>query len=235
MGVREVTEAIYQQHVAALVACEPFRAVEEGTAGAADFDRFIANVIRTHLASPRYLAFLYSVAPPAAAPRLLHNLLEELGREEADGTSHPDLLRALAHGAGLGGRLPELARDADDRIRDMAASRLLYGTLKEAGLSALAEVNAFEYMLSRVASRIARALARHRGLDDDALRWFTHHAEVDLAHAEQGFLSMDDFVAHYGFTDDDATTIIEMTMRENAFIRRYFGEVAQGRAAGMLR
>src|SRR5262245_25492276 len=79
-------------------------------ASPAESDRFIENVVRAHLRSPQLLAFLYSLAPPAAAPNLLHNMLEELGIEEEDGTAHPALLRELAVGAGLGARLSDLEK-----------------------------------------------------------------------------------------------------------------------------
>jgi pyrroloquinoline quinone (PQQ) biosynthesis protein C len=101
-------------------------------------------------------------------------------------------------------------------------------------LAALAEVISFEYMLSRVSSRIARALTRHRGLSGETLRWFTHHSEVDLQHAEQGLDDLDAYIRYYEFADDDAMTIVEMALRENVFIKRYFGELAAARASATL-
>jgi len=235
MSIRAFVEHIYQEQIDALTTCNEFVAIEVGSASKGAYDAFLAGVIRTHLTSPQYLGFLFSVAPPAAKERIKHNMLEELGYEEEGGESHPDLLRKLAKGAGMEAQLPELERQAQDNLREAASGRLMYGTLKEAGLSAMVEINAFEYMLSRVASRVARALEAYRGLSADALLWFTHHSEVDIQHAEEGFQSIDDFVEYYEFTEDDAQTIVEMTLRENAFIKRYFGELSLGRAAGMLR
>ena len=87
-------------------------------------------------------------------------------------------------------------------------------------------------MLSRVASRIAAALARHRGLGAEALEWFTHHSEVDIGHAEQGLDNLESYVRYHEFTPDEAFTIFDLTLRENVFIKRYFGEKALGRAMG---
>src|SRR5207249_1955520 len=82
------------------------------------------------------------------------------------------------------------------------------------------EIVAFEFMLSRVSGRMARALATHRGLAAPALEWFTHHSEVDVRHAEQGLADLGAYAAYYEFTDDEALTIVEMTLRENVFARR---------------
>ena len=84
------------------------------------------------------------------------------------------------------------------------------------------KVNAFEYMLSRVSSRIAQFLEQHRGLPMEKLEWLTHHSEVDIQHAEEGFQSIDDWVEYYEL-QGTAETIAEMALRENPFIESYFG------------
>ena len=235
MSIRPFVKSIYDQQIKELTGSREFKAIELGEATRQEYDAFIGNVIITHLNSPQFLAFLYSVAPPAARDRLKHNMLEELGLEEETGDSHPDLLRKLADGAGLKGQLEEFEQRSAERLREVASTRLLYGTLKEAGFSAMCEINAFEYMLSRVSGTIAIALEQHRDLDRDTLLWFTHHSEVDVQHAEEGFQSIDDFVEYYDFSEEDAKTIVEMTLRENAYIKRYFGDISLGHAAGMLR
>ena len=231
--LRSRIEALYAKHVADFADCAGFRALEAGRASRAEYDGFIESVVRAHLRSPQLLAFLYSLAPPEAAKSLLHNMLEELGIEEEDGTAHPSLLRQLAVGAGLESRLPELERLADADLRRVVVDPILYGTMKELGLAALSEIVSFEYMLSRLSSRIARALATHRGLSEPALQWFTHHSEVDIRHAEQGLDDLEHYIRYYGLPDEDAMTIVEMTLRENVFIKRYFGEMALARTTAM--
>lgn len=232
--LRSRIEALYAQQVSDFANCAEFKALEGGETSRADYDRFIENVVRTHLRSPQLLAFLYSLAPPEAAQNLLHNMLEELGIEEEDGTAHPSLLRQLAAGAGLEARMPELEQLADGDLRRVVVDPILYGTLKELGLAALSEIVSFEYMLSRMSSRIAKALAAHRGLAASTLQWFTHHSEVDIRHAEQGLDDLESYIRYYGFPDEDAMTIVEMTLRENVFIKRYFGELALARATAMI-
>lgn len=234
LSLRSRIEALYARQVSELTECAEFKALESGQASKDDYDRFIENIIRAHLKSPQLLAFLYAFAPPAAAQNLLHNMLEELGIEEESGTAHPSLLRQLAVGAGLEQRLPELERLAEADIRRIVADPILYGTLKELGLAALCEIVAFEFMLSRVAGRIARTLAAYRGLSKDTLEWFTHHSEVDIRHAEQGLDDLEEYIRYYGFTGDDAVTIVEMALRENVFIKRYFGELSLARARAMV-
>jgi pyrroloquinoline quinone (PQQ) biosynthesis protein C len=79
-------------------------------------------------------------------------------------------------------------------------------------------------MLSRLASRIGRFLAEHHKLPAEALVWFSHHSEVDIRHAEEGLDSVVDYVGYYEFTNEDLRSIIELTFRENVFVKRYFGE-----------
>jgi len=224
-SLRPKIEALFARQVAHFTGCAEFRALEGGRATPAQYDAFIENVARAHLKSPQLLAFLYATAPPAATGDLLHNLLEEVGLEDASGTPHPELLRQLVRAAGLGSRLPDLEALADDDIRRVVVEPLLYGTLRDVGLAALVEIVAFEFMLSRVSGRVARALATHRGLGPAALTWFTHHSEVDVRHAEQGFTSLEAYIGYYELADEAALTIIELTLRDNVFARRYFRDV----------
>ncbi len=226
MTLRDRIEALYAGQVAELTAHPEFQALESGRASREAYDRFIAGVVRAHLLSPQLLAFLYALAPPAAADALRHNMLEELGIDEATGIAHPALLRQVAIGAGLAHRLPALEAAAAADLRQIVVDPILYGSLKEVGLAALAEITAFEYMLSRVASRIARALARHRGLAPGALEWFTHHSEVDIRHAEEGLANLEAYIRYYEFAEADALTIVEMALRENVFVKRYFAAPA---------
>jgi hypothetical protein len=210
---------LFERHVAAFTDSPEFAALE---GGAADYDAFVENVARAHLKSPQLVAFLYALAPPDAAPALLGNLLEELGLDADSERPHPCLLEDLLRAAGLGHRLPAIAAQADDDIRRIVTDPLLYGTLRDVGLAALTEIVAFEFMLSRVSGRVARALATHRGLTAPALDWFLHHSEVDVRHAEEGLANLAAYVAYYEFADDEALTIVEMALRENVFARRYF-------------
>ena len=128
----------------------------------------------------------------------------------------------LLAGAGLAHRLSVVAARADEDLRRAVTEPLLYGSLREVGLAALAEIAAFEFMLSRVSGRFAHALATHRGLPAPALVWLIHHSEVDVGHAEQGLADLEAYVRHYDLGDDEALTIVEMALRENVFTRRYW-------------
>jgi pyrroloquinoline quinone (PQQ) biosynthesis protein C len=233
--LRSTIETLFAQQVESLTASVEFQALEDGRAEPDRYDAFIENVARAHLRSPQLLAFLYALAPPAAEADLRHNLLEELGLDEDSGRPHPDLLRQLLVGAGLGCRLATLEAQADEDLRRLIVDPLLYGSLREVGLAALTEIVAFEYMLSRVAGRIARALANHRRLPAPALEWFTHHSEVDMRHAEQGLADLEAYVRYYEFLDGEALTLVEMTLRENVFARRYFRDFVAAAAGGARR
>ena len=214
MTLRERVEALFETQVAELSASREFKALEEGIATPADYDCFLTDVVRTHLRATEYVAFLCALAPPATSESRLRNLLEEL--------HHPGLLRQLAAGAGLGDRLPELEALAADDIRRLVVEPVLYRTLAEVGLAAFCEVVAFEFMLARLAGRIAAFLARHRGLGPAALRWWTEHADVDVQHAAEGLADLETYARYYGLADEDGLAIAELTLRENVFRRRYF-------------
>jgi pyrroloquinoline quinone (PQQ) biosynthesis protein C len=222
MSMRSLIETEYARQAAAFAESELFQSLEKGTASRADYDDFVGNVCRSHLKSPQILAFLFALSPPAEAGNIKHNMLEELGLDEV-GISHPELLRGLAEAAGFDeeGRA-RLEQRAQDELRRTISTPLLYGTLKEVGLSVLLETTCFEWMLSRLASRIARFLKDHRGLPTEALEWFTHHSEVDIRHAEEGLEAVVGYVEFYDFSEEDLQTILELTFRENPFIKRYF-------------
>ncbi len=214
MTLRERIEELFETQVAELAASGEFRALESGAATAAAYDGFLTDVVRTHLRATEYVAFLCALAPPTTSESRLRNLLEEL--------HHPGLLRQLAAEAGLADRLPDLEDLAAADIRRIVVEPVLYRTLGELGLAAFCEVVAFEYMLARLAGRIAAFLALHRGLGPVALRWWTEHADVDVQHAAEGLADLEAYAHYYGLADEDGLAIAEMTLRENVFLRRYF-------------
>ena len=214
---------LYELQTEGLKDSPPFRRLVDGQAGQAEYDEFIRRVVRSHLRSPRLLAFLYALAPPGeASHNLEHNMLEELGVE--DETAHPELLRDLFRAIGTPEALAALEAEADEELKRYTVDPLLYGTLKDLGLAVLAEVSSFEFVLSRVASTVARALERYRGLSAETLAWFDHHSEVDIGHAEQALENLAAYIAYYRFDDEDAKAIVEGAFRENVFVKRYFGE-----------
>lgn len=234
MKLRCLVESEYSRQTEDFARSELFQSLEKGTASAEDYDGFISGVCRSHLKSPHILAFLFALAPPAEADKLKHNMLEELGLDNK-GVSHPSLLVKLMEGAGFDEkRRAQIELDAAEELRSIIASPILFGTLKEIGLSVLMETVAFEWMLSRLAGRAARALRDHRQLPAHALRWFYHHSEVDLRHAEEGLDAVEAYARLYEFDDSDAETILEVTFRENVFIKRYFGAGASVRDEALV-
>ncbi|MEZ5426980.1 MAG: iron-containing redox enzyme family protein [Pyrinomonadaceae bacterium] len=231
----QIIEAKFAEQTEEFAAGQCFVALETGRAGRQNYDRFIADLCRTHLKSPHILAFLFSVSPPAAASNLRHNLLEELGLDDDGGISHPAMLLELASAAGFDrSARRELERSAQEELRRIICDPIMFGTLKEIGLSVLLETIAFEWMLSRLAGRMGRFLAAHRGLSGEDLRWFAHHSEVDIRHAEEGLEAVADYIVFYGFDRTDAEEILDVTFRENVFTKRYFGEMALARETGVF-
>lgn len=235
MNLHSLIESKFAEQTEAFASSRAFRALENGSVSRREYDDFIKAVCRTHLKSPQILAFLYSAAPPAAAENIKHNLLEELGLDEEGATSHPALLLDLASAIGLDERAREkLESAAQEKLRQFVTEPILFGTLKEVGLSVLLETASFEWMLSRLASRMADFLFKHRDLSRENLRWFDHHSEVDIRHAEESLQAAADYIEFYEFDLADAEIILDVTFRENVFIKRYFGEIALAEQTGVL-
>jgi hypothetical protein len=217
---------IYDAHVAAFEAHPTFARLEDGTLCRGEYDQVLLNIVRTHCKSPQLLAFLFSLAPPATSANLRDNMLEELGVVDDGGEAHPALLEQLVAGAGLGDRMDECRALAESDMRRVVTEPILYESLVQLGFAALIEITSFEYLLARVADRLADALASHRGLDAPTRRWFTHHGKVDIAHAESGLDNIERYRDYYRIDPIDAATIVELTTRENLFVKRYFADIA---------
>lgn len=234
MELRTQIETKYSEQTDDFVGSAVFQSLETGEATRGEYDEFIAAVCRTHLKSPHILAFLFSVSPPKAAENLKHNLLEELGIDDG-GVSHPALLLELAEAAGFDDAARrELESSAQNALRCDICDPILFGSLKELGLSVLVETVGFEWMLSRTAGKMATFLSKFRGLAAEDLRWFHHHSEVDIKHAEEGLQAVVDYIEFYEFEPSDVEMILDITFRENIYIKRYFGEIALAKQTGVF-
>jgi pyrroloquinoline-quinone synthase len=134
-----------------------------------------------HVASfPRYLSAIHSQTPDLKTRQYL---LENLNDEERGAENHPELWLRFAEGIGTtreavrsAAALPETAA-CDATYREITSAR---GPL--AGLAAL---YAYESMVPAVAQSKIEGLKLHYGIDDDeTLRFFSVHLEVDEWHAE---------------------------------------------------
>lgn len=214
MKFRNEVEGLYQRAIEKFVGCAEFRALESGVARRCDYDRFIVNFLRTHLRSQQLLAFLFSIAPPEASNLARQRIIDELGPQ---GTA---LLHKLADGASLSPLITELEDQAVEDVRRIVIDPMLYPSLREVAFGALVEFEAFQYFLSAVGGRIARALTLHRKLPPASVMWFSRFAKINL---EQSFTMLEDYLAYYEINTDHAQAIAEVTLRHNIFIVRYFG------------
>ena len=234
MSIRSLVESEYAAQTEAFAGSEIFKSLRSGKGPANVYDEFIARLCRTHLNSPQVLAFLYSLSPPRVADSLKHNMLEELGLDEA-GIAHPELLLRLAQAAGFDARArAALKTRSQAELHRLCTDPILFGTLREFGLTVLLEVTCFEWMLSRLGKPIADLLARHRGLSAEDLLWFTHHSEVDQRHAEEGLDAVVEYANYYEFEEPDFRLITEIVFRENVFLKRYFATSVVSRPTLML-
>lgn len=223
MGITDRIERLYSQQTEAFAESRAFRWLEKGPAPRESYQDLLSRIFVTHYQSPKVMAFLFAMAPPAGADLIQHNLMEEMGLEDGE-ASHPELLRQVLLAAGFdASRMEELEGRSMARIRGMACDPLLYGTLMETGLAVLLEASAFEWMLSRLAERMGNMLARGMGMEREDLAWFHHHGEVDVRHAREALQVIEAYCAYYGIGEGDLENILEITFRENIFHRQYVG------------
>ncbi len=220
-ALRTHVKTAYERGIEVFASSLHFSRLESGDAPKEAYDALLLRVAESHLLSGHFVAFGFAIAPPKAAVTLQHNLEEELGTD--GGTAHPDLLVRLLRAAGLADLEAQARRNAQLKLRDRVMEPLFYGSLREVGLAALVEIVAFEFMLSRLSSRFARMLRTHRSLGDVALEWFTHHAEVDAQHAEEGLDAIAEFVDYYELEIQEASDIVDSTLEENVYLKHYFG------------
>lgn len=233
---RATIEGAYQSHSEAFAKCAQFSGLESGKLSRDECLEFVEAICQAHLRSPKIVSFLYALAPAQADESLKHNVLEEMGIEEEDGTSHPDLLMRLGQACQFDAlRWEKITRVADERLRDMVIQPLMFGSLRDVGLSVMLEVVGFEWMLSRLSGRMGRALQKNLALSETDLAWFFHHSEVDVGHAEEGIVSALEYIKFYNIDNETLETIIEVTFRENIFIKRYFGDKALARDKGFIK
>jgi len=234
MSIRSLVESEYAAQTEAFASSEIFKSLRSGNVPAKVYDEFIARLCRTHLNSPQILAFLYSLAPPRVAESLKHNMLEELGLDEA-GIAHSELLLRLARAAGFDQRAcAELKTQSQAELHRLCTDPILFGTFREFGLTVLLEVTCFEWTLARLGKAIGDLLAEHRGLSWEDLLWFTHHAEVDQRHAEEGLDAVVEYANYYEFDETDFRLITEIVFRENVLLKRYFAKSEVSRPTLML-
>jgi len=141
---------------------------------------YAAQYYKHVAAFPRYLSAIHSQTPDIETRQYL---LENLIDEERGAENHPELWLRFAEGIGTtrdavrsAAALPETAA-CDATYREIASAR---GPI--AGLAAL---YAYESMVPAVSESKIAGLKLHYGIDEDeALRFFNVHLEVDEWHAE---------------------------------------------------
>jgi muconate cycloisomerase len=206
-----------------------YQSLVTGDASAEATREFIRNVFRTHYLSSHIVALCFASLPSDAAVLLKENLFEEMGRSEQE-KPHAALLLELARGIGLPeDEIEQLIADARRRIATFCAVRLPVATLRELCLSLLLETMSFEFMLSRCSSEIAGALSKRYGYSKPALRWFELHSEVDIRHAEEGVIVVQDYLVFHQIADELFDQIARFTLGDNLFVRHYFPPASRQR------
>jgi pyrroloquinoline quinone (PQQ) biosynthesis protein C len=145
---------------------------------------------------PSYLERLVAILPDGDARTLMQaNLADELG----DPVPHVQLFERFAVAIGAEEVEPSLA---------MAALLGTYEALLDEGsTAALAGLVGYEAQASEVAARKASGLREHHGLADEAVSFWTHHAEADVRHGSWSF----DALASWGTEWEELALYVRRT------------------------
>ncbi len=148
-----------------------YRRWEQGAVSIAELASYAAQYRYFERFLPRFLARLEGSLPRGTARDLI---AANLADEEGNPVPHVELFERFASAVGA---------TADPPTPATSALVGCYEELLAAGpLPALAGFTAYESQSGAIARRKADGLRRDHGLDDDAVRFWEHHAEVDAAH-----------------------------------------------------
>ena len=213
--------SVYEKATAEFTESREFRTLVAGHASPDFVRQFLFNVFRTHYLSAHIVALCFAALPSEAAALLKENLLEEMGHSE-DEPPHSALLLKLAEGIGCSQQeIDNLIDDARRQVAVFCASRVPLATLREICLAVLLETLSFEFMLSRCAGQIAKALHEHYGIARTALTWFELHSEVDIRHAEEGLTVIENYLAFHQI-GDAMFDLIQRATLSKVFAKHYF-------------
>jgi pyrroloquinoline-quinone synthase len=150
-----------------------YRRWEQGEVSLAELASYASQYRHFENYLPGFLGQLVDALPEGASRDLVAaNLADEMG----DPVPHVQLFERFA--AGVGAR----AAEPSPAMADLLGT---YDDLLDRGaLHGLAGFLAYESQAAGVARSKADGLRRHYGLDDYAISFWEHHAEVDVRHAD---------------------------------------------------
>ena len=156
-----------------------YTAWTEGTLSLEALRGYAGQYYRHVLSFPTYLSAVHSETPDLETRQYL---LENLIDEERGNENHPELWLRFAEGIGC---TREDVRMAAPLPETAASDRTFRAVASQGPAAGLAALYAYESMVPAVAASKIDGLKRHYGIDDDeTLRFFTVHLEVDERHAD---------------------------------------------------
>jgi len=150
-----------------------YRRWERGEVSIAELANYASQYRHFENYLPGFLESLVAALPEGTSRELVAaNLADEMG----DPLPHVQLFERFAAAVGAGAAEPSPA------MADLLAT---YDALLDRGpLHGLAGFLAYECQAAGVARSKADGLRRHYGLDEHAISFWEHHAEVDVRHAD---------------------------------------------------
>jgi len=174
---KQIDDVVSEQH---LLKHPFYTAWTEGKLTQSALRGYAAQYYKHVAAFPRYLSAIHSqTADLETRQYLLENLIDE----ERGAENHPELWLRFAEGIGA-------TRDAVRGTAALAETAACDATYREISsargpIAGLAALYAYEPMVPSVSESKIAGLKLHYGIDDDeTLRFFSVHLEVDKWHAE---------------------------------------------------
>lgn len=150
-----------------------YRRWEAGQVTREELAHYAAQYRHFEASLPGFLAELEAALPEG---RARHLVAANLADERGDPVPHLELLERFAGAVGA------VAEPPTPATRSLLA---VYAELLAEGAGpALAGFLAYESQAAEVAASKAAGLRRHHGLDDQAVSFWEHHAEVDRRHGD---------------------------------------------------
>jgi pyrroloquinoline-quinone synthase len=175
--ITRIDDVVSEQH---LLKHPFYTAWTEGRLSLEALRGYSAQYYKHVAAFPRYLSAIHSQTPDLETRQYL---LENLIDEERGAENHPELW--LRFSEGLGSSRQDV-RDAS-ALPETTACDATYREISSARgpVAGLAALYAYESMVPAVAESKIAGLKKHYGIDDEeTLRFFTVHLEVDEWHAQ---------------------------------------------------
>lgn len=222
MEIRREIKQMVETQIAIFASSQLFQFLVQGQADSAAYDRFLSHLFKTHIQAAKRLAFLYAIAPPSSSSTIKGQLLAELGLGEGHPPPSSSLLQLMNAVGYDSTTLAHWMVDAYQEIHRLLSDPPLYPKMRSLGLHLFLETCSFEWMLSRLATRMGDFLMTHRKVDRTDLGWFYFRPTRGIAEERDELETIAAYVGTLAIPPEEVEVVLKNTFSGNLFLKRYF-------------